>query len=96
MARKRSRALELLEDAQHSVMTRGPEGRRREWDAKGKRIKGGGKVEYQDFAKYIRELEVEAGVVDPELEAIVKRVKASRKFWGTAGPDSAVVKKDTP
>jgi len=57
------------------VQTRGPEGEQDVRDEKGKPVTGGMRVAFVGYRAYVRELLGEAGVIDPELEAIVDELK---------------------
>lgn len=44
-------------------------------DKNGKRVENEFTVDYRGFKAYVRELEVEAGLVDPEVEALAERLR---------------------
>lgn len=55
-------------------------------------MKGGHSVEFIGYKEYVRELLTQAGLVDPELEAIVDELKRVddnmrklERFFGSAG-----------
>lgn len=51
--------------------TRGPEGESVTRDERGNVVKSQHTVEFRGYRAYVRELLAEAGVIDPEVEAIV-------------------------
>lgn len=74
------------------MQTRGPEGEQEVRDEKGKRVSGGMSVKFVGHQQYIRELMGEAGLIDPELEEIVDKLKGVEasmrkleRFFGMAG-----------
>lgn len=75
-----------LDDAGHDVLTRGPEGDQVHYDEKGKRVKSKARVEYNGFEKYLYELRVAAGLVDPEVEKLAEDLQKSDDFWGEMPP----------
>lgn len=91
---RRRRALERLVEAQHDVTIRGPEGEQVHFDEKGKRVRSKARVEYKGFQAYMKELQVEAGLLDPRVEIIAEELRRADTFWGpepTLGDDSVVV-----
>lgn len=91
-AYEKRRALELLEDINHTIVTRGPEGEQVHLDAKGKTIKGEGTVTFTALLKYEAELRKRAGlpdvIQDKSIEPKSKGLEAlnvlAKAFGGTS------------
>lgn len=83
MAAARRRALTRLEAAIHDVTIRGPEGEQKHYDEKGRlrKPKGRERVEFLDYEKYIRRLKIEAGLIDPELDRLMREKKQIDDFF---------------
>lgn len=91
-AARRREALERLADAQHAVLTRGPEGEQEVRDKDGKLVRSEQTVDFIGYKAYVRDLMAQAGLIDPELEAVVERLKKveagmakMERFFGRAG-----------
>lgn len=86
-ATMRRHAKAKLDNARHEVMIRGPEGEQTHYDKDGKRVKAGSaRTDFKGFEKYTRELEIKAGLVDPEVERLAQELKRADAFWGEAPP----------
>lgn len=57
------------------MKTRGPEGEQVVRDEKGKLVKSEMSVDYVGFNEYVQQLLAEAGLIDPEVERLVKEWK---------------------
>lgn len=88
-ATRRRRALERLDDVQHIVLARGPEGDQVHYDEKGRRQTSKARTEYHGYEKYLHQLRAEAGLIDPQLERLVTDLKRAESFWGE-GPEKAL------
>ena len=61
-AHEKRHALELLEDLNHTIVGRGPEGEQTHRDKRGMLVKGEGSVTYEALATYRRDLMLRAGL----------------------------------
>lgn len=82
----RRRAVAKLRDAEHEVLIRGPEGEQVHYDERGRRTKSKARTEYPGFKRYMRQLEIEAALVDPEVEKLAEDLQKADDFWGETQP----------